>query len=98
MDPIAFVLTANGTTDKSVEIGKEYTFKLKGNFDGATVTMTTRSLVNNGEYDSVEGGAFTDEAEQLFLADCKEIRLTVTGAGGSTAIRASFVKRKYQSE
>lgn len=89
------LLTANGSTNIPVEAGKEYLFALKGTFDGATVTLTTRSTVSAGVYDSAEGGAFTDETEQLFLAPSSELRLTVTDAGGSTSIRATLVARKY---
>jgi hypothetical protein len=95
MNPTIPLLTVNGTTDVSVEPGKEYLFALKGTFNGATVTLTTRSTVVNGAYDSAEGGTFTAEAEQLFLAPSKECRFTVSSAGAGTSIRASLVERKY---
>jgi hypothetical protein len=89
------LLTANGSTNIPVEAGKEYLFALKGTFDGATVTMTTRSTVQAGVYDSVIGGAFTAETEQLFLAPSSELRLTVSAAGAGTSIAAILVGRKY---
>lgn len=91
-------LTANGSLDIPLERGAEYIFALKGPFGGATVTMTTQSPVTPSQQDSVDNGSFTAETEQLFLAPSNEVRLTVSGASGSPAIRASFVKRKYQSE
>jgi hypothetical protein len=89
------LLTDDGVTNIPVEAGKEYLFALKSNFDEATVTMTTRSTVEAGVYDSVDGGEFTDETEQLFLAPSSELRLTVSGAGAGTSISAILVARKY---
>lgn len=95
-NPAIPLLTADGTTDVPVEAGKEYLFALKGTFDGATVALSTRSAVSAGVYDTVIDGSFTAEAEQLFLAPSSEVRFTVSGAGGSTSIRAILVERKYQ--
>lgn len=89
------VLTEDGDFDMPTIPGVEYIFALKSEFDGATVTLTTRSGTDPEVFDSVEGGIFTDEAEQLFLAPSTSLRFTVSDAGASTAIRTTFLRREY---
>tara|TARA_R110002167_G_scaffold56440_7_gene160136 strand:+ start:1088 stop:1393 length:306 start_codon:yes stop_codon:yes gene_type:complete len=94
--PDPAILTVNGSYDIPVAVAREHLFALKGVFGGATVTMTTRSDTDQSgaTFDSVTDGAWTDETEQLFAAPSQIARLTVTNAGGSTAIRVLMTSRK----
>tara|TARA_R110000868_G_scaffold124963_8_gene330213 strand:+ start:428 stop:730 length:303 start_codon:yes stop_codon:yes gene_type:complete len=86
------LLTADGDYDFPTQVGEAYLLTLKGTFGGATVTMKTRSDVVAATYDAVTDGAFTADAEVNFRAPSLVTRLTVSGAGGSTAIRVTRVK------
>lgn len=83
------LLIADGDYDFQTEIGSAYLLTLKGEFGGATVTLKTRSDVVSETFDNVTSGAFTAEAEVNFRAPSLITRLTVSGAGGSTAIRVT---------
>ena len=86
------LLTANGDYDFPTETGSAYLLILKGVFDGATVTLKTRSDVVSETFDSVTDGAFSANAEVNFRAPSLVTRLTVSGAALTTAIRVTRVK------
>lgn len=84
------ILTANGDYEIETRTGHDHLITLKGVFGGATVTMTTYNNATGG-YTSVDGGAWTDEAEDRFVAPSGLMRLSVSGAGGSTAIAINIL-------
>ena len=94
--PTPPVLTANDVYDVKANPGFEYLFALKGTFDGATVTLSTRddTVQDDQLFNTVADGSFTAETEQLFLAPSQILRLTVSAAGASTSIRVLMLPRK----
>ena len=91
--PTNQTITANGDYDLTVNTGGEFIFTLKGTFGGATVALKTIS--SNGTVNTVASGSFTAETEQLFFAPSSTLRLTVSGASGSTSIEVTCIEREY---
>ncbi len=83
------LITNNGDYDIPTEIGWAYLLTLKGNFDGATVTMKMKSAVVDATYDDVTDGSWTADAEVNFRPTSATTRLTVSGSGAGTAIRVN---------
>jgi hypothetical protein len=85
-------LTENGEFILSGLIpGKEYLLTLKGEFDGATVTLTTQSSADLSVFDPVTDGAWTADAEDRVVMPSSQACFTVTDADTATAIRLTFV-------
>jgi hypothetical protein len=85
------LITADGDYDIKVDVGHAYLLVLKGTWNGATVTLKTRNDATGG-YDAVTDGAFTADAEINFRPPTLILRLTVSGAGGSTSISVMYTK------
>lgn len=84
------VLTVDGDYEIRTIAGREHLLTLKGTFDGATVTMTTLNPATDA-YTSVDGGAWTAEAEERFIPTGSMIRLAVTNDGASTSIAVNLI-------
>ena len=90
-----FRITEDGDIDIETGPGDEYMLVLKGDFAGATVTMTSRSDIDNTIFESIDDGAFTAAVEMPpFLAPSKLTRFTTTDAGAGTDIRVVFFPRQ----
>jgi hypothetical protein len=87
-------ITADGDYDITVTPGKPLLFTLKGDFGGATVTMTVQDPTGGETFMEVEGGEWTEETEDTVTPPSGIIRLTVAG-GTDSDIRASFTPVIY---
>lgn len=98
--PDPAIITVNGDYDITVYPGLRHKFALKGDFGGATVTMKIldRALTddNGGApvYVDVIGAVFTDVTEGTLEPTSRSVRLSVSGAGGSTEISVSCIELK----
>lgn len=89
--PDPAILTANGAYDiPGLVPGRTHLLTLKGVFGGATVEMTAWNDAL-GTYTPVDGGSWDDVAEVRFAAPSSKARLTVTSAGGTTAIGVTLI-------
>lgn len=86
------LLTADGDYEINVIPGREHLLTLKDTFDGATVVMTAQNPAYPTEtFSAVDGGSWTATTEELFIPTGRQIRLTVSGAGGSTSIAVNLL-------
>jgi hypothetical protein len=84
--PTPPLITANGDYDIPVLAIAPYLLTLKGSFGGATVTLTSLSASIANTFDSIDGATWTAPVETNVRPPTKTLRLTVTGATGTTAI------------
>lgn len=98
--PTPAILTANGDYDINVYPGLRHKFTLKGDFGGATVTMQILDGPLTDENDGtpvfvdVIDAVFTDVTEGDLEPTGRQVRLVVSGAGGSTEISVSCIEFK----
>jgi len=86
------LLTANGDYEFNTIAGREHLLTLKDTFASATVTLTALNPAYPTEtYSAVDGGSWTATAEETFIPTGHKIRLTVSGATGSTSIAVNLL-------
>lgn len=89
--PDPAVLAVDGDYDlDTLAPGKEYLLTLKGTWNGATITLTFWNDAK-AAYTSVDGGAWTADAEERLLAPSRKARLTVTNDGASTSVGVTLI-------
>lgn len=85
------IITTDGDYELNTRPGIEHLLTLKGTFNGATIAMTAYNDAT-GTYTSVDGGSWTAEAEERFIAPSANIRLTMTNDGASTSIGVTLIQ------
>jgi len=85
------LITIDGDYEINTRPGREHLLTLKGTWDSATVTMTAYNDAT-GAYSSVEGGAWTADAEERFIAPSGNIRLAMTNDGASTSLAVTIIQ------
>jgi hypothetical protein len=91
--PNPAILTVDGDYDLSVIPGVAYLVIIKGTWNGATATLKTLNPAT-GAYDAVIDGAFTADTETTFRAPSNQLRITISGAGGSTDLSVQATPHK----
>ena len=92
MDTLLSAQTTNGSgATVSISDGGYRLLRIYGTFDGATATLEI-DFNNSGTWVADSGGAFT-AADQYYLNTKAgmQVRLTVSGAGGSTSLNAEMI-------
>lgn len=95
MNPFNFLITENGDIDIPTQPGTTYLLTLKGEFDGAAVTLTSRSDLDESVFDEVNDAVWTAPAETLFLAPSELTRFTTNDAN-DTNIRVVLFPRQAE--
>lgn len=85
------LITANGTYDIPVTKGQAHLFTLKGEFGGATVTLSSLSNGVPDTFETIESASWTAATETNVRPPSKLLRLTVTNASGTTAISVTLI-------
>lgn len=86
------LITADGTYEIRVIPGREHLLTLADTFDGATVALSALNPAYPTEtYTAVTGGSWTAAVEETFIPAGSFVRLTVSGAGGSTSIAVNLI-------
>jgi len=72
-------ITADGDYEINTRFSRKHLLTLKGVFGGGTMTMYAFNDAS-GDYEGVDGGSWTDEAEITFDAPSDKIRLNLASA------------------